>query len=163
MQWNQKSCPALHTSLVVLITPSLNSIFTYEIELMYIRTYQESHLFFFFWSFSIVWVTSFINKPESLRDLIICMTFFNSSFDIVSVVFPEAKLPETLDPNYFYEFLHLMLMLLLILLVSTDSCLTLWARFSSTANWLSLLVQEVYQVILLTVLLWIVEILIISH
>ena len=29
------------------------------------------------------------------------MTFFNSSFDIVSVVFPEAKLPETLDPNYF--------------------------------------------------------------
>ena len=49
------------------------------------------------------------------------MIFFNSSFDIVSIVVPEPKLPETLDPNYFYELLHLMLMLLLTLLISTDS------------------------------------------
>ena len=46
-----------------------------------------------FTSFLIVSLTSFINKPDSLRDLIIFMISFIFSFKIINVVVP--------DPNFF--------------------------------------------------------------
>ena len=54
-----------------------------------------------FVSFSIAWVTPFLNKPECLRDFTIFMMSFVSLFDIISVVVPNPKVSEVPDPNTF--------------------------------------------------------------
>ena len=53
---------------------------------MYLKTYWEIPLFFFFTSFLTVSVTPFKNKPESSRDFTILISWI-SSFNIIGVVF----------------------------------------------------------------------------
>ena len=49
-------------------------------------------LYFPFNSFSIVLLTHFIDKPDSLRDLTVLMISFLSLFDILNVVVPSTKI-----------------------------------------------------------------------
>ena len=85
---------------------------------MYLITYWEICLFCTFAAFLIVSLTRFINKPDSSRDLIILMTSFISSLEIINVILRESKSGRRPDPNFFFffffEYLHLLLILLLL-------------------------------------------------
>ena len=108
----------------------------------------------------------FINKYEFLRDLTIFMISLIWSFDIISVVVPESERPRILDPKIFFdEFLHLLLIFpLLILMVSSHIWSMVWVHSLSMANQPALLIQEVYQRILLAILdRWIFDVFIFTN
>ena len=62
---------------------------------------MRNPLFCSFASFLIVSLTTFINKPDSSKGLIIFIISFNSSFEIVNFVVYEAKSKRLPDPRIF--------------------------------------------------------------
>ena len=99
--------------------------------------------FCFFVSFSIVWVIHFINMPE-FSDLAIFKMSCTSSSDIICVNVSEPEVEEILVMNFFYEFLHLVLMVLLLI-----PMVSLFANSVDTFS-----KSNVYQEIYLTILFW---------
>ena len=87
---NWKSCAALIVPLPDQIRPA-NIFFWISYHLMYLITYQGIHSFWFF--FSNVFVTPFINKSKSSRDLTIFITSSIFSFELINIlVRPETRI-----------------------------------------------------------------------
>ena len=60
-----------------------------------------NRLFCSFYSFLIVWLTPFIDKPDSSRDLTIFVMSFISSFKNINVVLLAKSQGRAPDPNIF--------------------------------------------------------------
>lgn len=82
MTQHEKSCHALTVLLPDLIAPLDAKIFPAKLVLRVPNTTPRNPPFYSFASFSIVWVTPFINKPESSKDLTIfiasCLSLFHN-------------------------------------------------------------------------------------
>ena len=61
------------------------------------KNMPKNPTFCFFASFSVVSLTTFINKAASSWDLIIFMISFTSPFEIISVVMPVLKMAASVD------------------------------------------------------------------
>ena len=87
-----KKWPALIVPLATLVVPLLFNRFPNTLALYLPNNIQRSPSFCSLASFLIVWLTSFINKPDSQYDVTIFIISLIFSFKITNIVLPDPNI-----------------------------------------------------------------------